>query len=180
MTKQARKSRTTIPDIQVERHILLIRGEKVILDSELAILYEVETRALLQAVKRNMARFPTDFMFQLSKEEFNHLRSQSVISNRGGRRYPPYAFTEQGVAMLSGVLSSDRAVKVNIEIMRAFTRLRQMLASNKELEQKINTLEQKYDEQFRSVFNAIHRLRTPAGTDKKRSIGFIWNNNGKE
>ena len=85
MTKQARKSRTTIPDIQVERHILLIRGEKVILDSELAILYEVETRALLQAVKRNMARFPTDFMFQLSKEEFNHLRSQSVISNRGGR-----------------------------------------------------------------------------------------------
>ena len=180
MTKQARKSRTTIPDIQVERHILLIRGEKVILDSELAILYEVETRALLQAVKRNMVRFPTDFMFQLSKEEFNHLRSQSVISNRGGRRYPPYAFTEQGVAMLSGVLSSDRAVKVNIEIMRAFTRLRQMLASNKELEQKINTLEQKYDEQFRSVFNAIHQLRTPAGTDKKRSIGFIWNNNGKE
>ena len=180
MTKQARKSRTTIPDIQVERHILLIRGEKVILDSELAILYEVETRALLQAVKRNMVRFPTDFMFQLSKEEFNHLRSQSVISNRGGRRYPPYAFTEQGVAMLSGVLSSDRAVKVNIEIMRAFTRLRQMLASNKELEQKINTLEQKYDEQFRSVFNALHHLRTPAGTDKKRSIGFIWNNNGKE
>ena len=180
MTKQARKSRTTIPDIQVERHILLIRGEKVILDSELAILYEVETRALLQAVKRNMARFPTDFMFQLSKEEFNHLRSQSVISNRGGRRYPPYAFTEQGVAMLSGILSSDRAVKVNIEIMRAFTRLRQMLASNKELEQKINTLEQKYDEQFRSVFNALHHPRTPAGTDKKRSIGFIWNNNGKE
>ena len=180
MAKQIGKSTTTIPAIQIEHHILIIRGEKVILDSELANLYEVENRVLLQAVKRNMARFPADFMFQLSTVEFNSLRSQSVISNRGGRRYPPYAFTEQGVAMLSGVLNSDRAVKVNIEIMRAFVRLRQMLASNKDLEQNIYKLEKKFDEQFRSVFDAIHQLRIPADDNKKRPIGFVWNNNGKE
>ena len=180
MTKQVRKSKTTITAIQIEHRILLIRGQKVILDSDLATLYEVETKALTQAVKRNQTRFPTDFMFQLTKDEFSCLRSQSVTSNRGGRRYPPYAFTEQGVAMLSGILNSDRAVKVNIEIMRAFVRLRQMLYSNKELEKKINELEQKYDEQFSSVFDAIHQLMTPANTDKKRSIGFIWDNNDKE
>ena len=105
----------TVPATQIERHILLIRGEKVILDADLAILYEVETKVLTQAVKRNMTRFPADFMFQLSKEEFDHLRSQTVTSNWGGRRYLPYAFTEQGVAMLSSVLRSDRAVKVNIQ-----------------------------------------------------------------
>lgn len=179
MANQIRKSTTTISAIQIERHILIVRGEKVILDSELANLYEVDTRVLLQAVKRNIARFPADFMFQLSKEEFDVLRSQSVISNRGGRRYLPYAFTEQGVAMLSGVLNSDRAIKVNIEIMRAFVRLRQMLASNKDLEQKINKLEKKFDEQFRSVFDAIRQLRMPTGDSKKRPIGFVWDDSAK-
>ena len=180
MTKQVRKSKTTIPAIQIERYILLIRGEKVILDSDLATLYEVETKVLTQAVRRNIARFPADFMFQLTKEEFDHLRSQSVTSSWGGRRYPPYAFTEQGVAMLSGVLNSDRAIKVNIEIMRAFVRLRQMLASNKTLEQKFNELEQKYDDQFKIVFEAISQLMRPSTNDKKRSIGFVWDDNGKE
>ncbi len=180
MTKQVRKSKTTIPTTQVEHHILFIRGQKVILDSELAILYGVETRTLLQAVKRNMARFPADFMFQLNQQEFDFLRSQSVSSKRGGRRYPPYAFTEQGVAMLSGVLNSDRAVKVNIEIMRAFVRLREMLASNKGLEQKYKDLEQKYDEQFKMVFEAIKQLMAPYTSEKKRPIGFVWDDNDKE
>ena len=120
-----------IPAERIESRILLIRGQKVILDVALANLYDVETRVLTQAVKRNIERFPRDFMFQLSPEEFAYLRSQTVISKtegRGGRRYLPYAFTEQGVAMLSSVLHSERAIDVNIEIMRAFVRLRQMLA----------------------------------------------------
>lgn len=180
MTKQVRKSKTTIPTVQVEHLILFIRGQKVILDSELAILYGVETRTLLQAVKRNMARFPADFMFQLNQQEFDVLRSQSVISKQGGRRYPPYAFTEQGVAMLSGVLNSDRAINVNIEIMRAFVRLRQMLASNKKLAQKIDELEQKYDDKFKKVFEAIKQLMSPSTNEKKRPIGFVWDDNDKE
>ena len=178
MTKKTGKP---IPAIQIERHILFIRGEKVMLDADLATLYEVETRVLTQAVKRNMDRFPADFMFQLSKEEFEHLRSQTVTSSWGGRRYPPYAFTEQGVAMLSSALRSDRAVQVNVEIMRAFVRLRQMLASNKKLAQQFNELEQKYDEQFRIIFDAIRQLMTPPDPKQKRPIGFIWNDekNGK-
>ena len=171
-----RKSHSTkeIQLIQIERHILLFRGEKVMLDADLAALYEVETKVLVQAVKRNIKRFPADFMFQLSEEEFAHLRSQTVTSRWGGRRYPPYAFTEQGVAMLSSVLRSDRAVQVNVEIMRAFVRLRQMLASNKKLEQKLGELEQKYDEQFKIVFDAIRQLMTPPDPKQKRRIGFIW------
>ncbi|MCI0613150.1 ORF6N domain-containing protein, partial [bacterium] len=133
---------------QIESRIYHIRGHKVMLDTDLGWLYGVETRALIQAVKRNTERFPEDFMFQLSQEEFDLLRSQSVISNpkgRGGRRYLPYAFTEQGVAMLSSVLRSRRAVMVNVEIMRAFVHLRQILSSHAELSQKLDQLEKKYD-----------------------------------
>lgn len=161
------------PAIQIERHILILRGEKVMLDSDLAELYEVETRVLVQAVKRNSDRFPQDFVFQLSKEEFHNLKSQSVTSSWGGRRTPPYAFTEQGVAMLSSVLRSGRAVQVNVEIMRAFVRLRQLLTSNKDLEEKLLQLEAKYDQQFKVVFDAIRQMMvTPV--EKKRPIGFIW------
>jgi hypothetical protein len=168
--------RAIIPLERIESRILFIRGQKVMLDADLARLYEVETRALVQAVKRNIERFPGDFMFQLTQDEFDFLRSQSVISNpegRGGRRYLPYAFTEQGVAMLSSVLRSDRAIHVNIEIMRAFVRLRRMLASHKELAQKLAALEKKYDSQFRVVFDAIRELMTPPEPKNKQPIGFI-------
>jgi len=142
------------------------------LDADLAVLYGVETRVLVQAVKRNIERFPEDFMFQLNREEFAILRSQSVTSSDwGGRRYPPYAFTEQGVAMLSSVLRSQRAIHVNIEIMRAFIRLRQMLASHAELARKLDALEKKYDAQFKEVFEAIRQLMTPP-EPKRRAIGF--------
>jgi hypothetical protein len=152
-----------VPIQQIESAILLMRGQKVMLDADLAALYEVETRALVQAVQRNIERFPDDFMFRLSKEEFDDLRSQDVISSRwGGRRSLPYVFTEQGVAMLSGVLRSDRAVEVNIEIMRAFVRLRGMLASNAELAQRLDDLEERYDVQFRVVFDTIRELMRPA------------------
>ena len=176
MAKKAEKSRPITPAIQIERHILLIRGEKVMLDADLAVLYQVQTRALTQAVKRNSERFPEDFMFQLSKEEFDYLRSQTVTSSWGGRRYPPYAFTEQGVAMLSSVLRSTRAVQVNVEIMRAFVRLRRMLASNRKLEEQLNALERKYDKQFRVVFDAIRQLMEPPESATKRPIGFVWDN----
>jgi hypothetical protein len=160
------------PAAAIEGAIRLIRGEKVILDADLAALYGVATRVLVQAVKRNMERFPADFMFQLTKEEFAVLRSQAVTSRTwGGRRYPPYAFTEQGVAMLSGVLSSPRAVLVNIEIMRAFVRLRQMLASHAKLAKKLAELEAKYDGQFAIVFEAIKQLMAPPEPPRKR-IGF--------
>jgi hypothetical protein len=163
-----------LPRERIERSILLIRGHKVMLDADLAELYGVETRALLQAVSRNQKRFPEDFMFQMSKEEYKLLRSQIVISKkgRGGRRYLPYVFTEQGVAMLSSVLRSERAVQVNIEIMRAFVRLRRMLASNEDLARKLAALEKKYDSQFRVVFEAIRELMAPP-TPKKRKIGFL-------
>lgn len=142
------------------------------LDADLAGLYGVETKVLVQAVKRNLDRFPEDFMFQLSREEYDNLRSQSVTSSDwGGRRYPPYAFTEQGVAMLSSVLRSRRAVQVNIEIMRAFIRLRQMLASHAELARKLDALEKKYDAQFKDVFEAIRQLMAPP-EPKRRAIGF--------
>jgi phage regulator Rha-like protein len=156
----------------VEGVIRLIRGEKVILDADLAELYGVETRVLVQAVKRNQERFPEDFLFQLTAEEFTVLRSQYVTSRGwGGRRYPPYAFTEQGVAMLSGVLRSPRAVQVNIEIMRAFVKMRQMLASHAKLEKKLLELEEKYDGQFAMVFEAIKQLMAPPEPKRKR-IGF--------
>lgn len=131
-------------------------------DADLAGLYGVETRALTQAVRRNRDRFPDDFMFQLTDEEFEDLRSQTVITSQwGGRRTRPYVFTEQGVAMLSSVLRSDRAVQVNIEIMRAFVRLRRLLASNAELERRLDELEERYDQQFRAVFDTIRELMRP-------------------
>jgi hypothetical protein len=157
---------------QIESRIFVIRGQKVMLSMRLAELYEVEPRALVQAVKRNIERFPEDFMFQLGPEEFANLKSQIVISSWGGIRAAPYAFTEQGVSMLSSVLRSDRAIQVNIEIMRAFVRLRQILASNAELAGKLAALEKKYDIQFKAVFDAIRQLMTPLDTKKKRPIGF--------
>jgi hypothetical protein len=163
-----------LPRERIERSILLIRGHKVLLDADLAELYGVETRSLLQAVSRNQKRFPKDFMFQMSKEEYELLRSQIVISKkgRGGRRYLPYVFTEQGVAMLSSVLRSERAVQVNIEIMRAFVRLRELVATHKDLARKLEALEKRYDAQFKVVFDAIRELMAPP-TPKKRKIGFL-------
>ncbi|MFN0317174.1 MAG: ORF6N domain-containing protein [Burkholderiales bacterium] len=165
----------------IAQSILLVRGQKVMLDSDLAALYEVETRVLVQAVKRNFERFPQDFMFQLTDGEVEDLRSQIVISssaspNRwGGRRYAPYVFTEQGVAMLSSVLNSPRAIAVNIEIMRAFVRLREIIATNKELAGKFQDLERKlatHDQAIAGILDAIRQLMTTPGK-KNRPIGFI-------
>jgi len=157
----------------IDEQIVLLRGQKVLLDHSLAKLYGVETKVLLQAVKRNRERFPADFMFCLTKQEFNHLRSQTVTSSWGGRRTPPYAFTEQGVAMLSSVLRSKPAISVNIEIMRAFVRLREIPGQNAELSDKIDALEQKYDGQFKLIFEAIRQLmKSPASSN--HPIGFIW------
>jgi hypothetical protein len=161
-----------VPAERIENCIYLLRGQRVLLDDDLAMLYEAGTKTLNRAVKRNLRRFPEDFMFQLSAKEFENLRYQIGTSKRGGRRYLPYAFTEQGVAMLSSVLHSKRAIQVNIEIMRAFVRLRQMLASNVDLARKLAVLEKKYDAQFRMVFDAIRELMTPPESKKKRSIGF--------
>lgn len=170
------KRESLIPAARIERVILAIRGQNVILDQDLAELYCVATGVLNQAVRRNLKRFPDDFMFQLTDDEVNSLRSQFVISKlagRGGRRYAPYAFTEEGVAMLSSVLHSDTAVEVNIAIMRAFVRLRQLLSSHKDLARKLEDLEKKYDENFRVVFEAIRQLMSPpASPAKKRRIGF--------
>jgi hypothetical protein len=158
---------------QIEQTIFTIRGLRVMLSTQLAALYGVEPRALVQAIKRNRERFPADFMFQLNDDDWNHLKSQVVISSWGGsRRAAPYAFTEQGIAMLSSVLKSRRAIQVNIEIMRAFVRLRQMLASNSQLARKLAELEKKYDAQFKVVFDAIRQLMTPP-EPKKRKIGFL-------
>ena len=166
------KDVSLIPPERIERSILLIKSHKVMLDADLAALYGVETKQLIQAVKRNVFRFLSDFMFQLSKEDFENLRSHlSTSSHWGGRRYPPYAFTEQGVAMLSSVLRSRRAVQVNIEIMRAFVRLRRILASHADLARKLDALEKKYDAQFKVVFDAIRQLMQPAER-KRRPIGF--------
>ena len=161
----------------IERKIYLIRGHKVMLDRDLAELYQVPTRRLNEQVKRNLTRFPADFMFQLSDEEAENLRSQFATSStsHGGRRYLPYVFTEQGVAMLSSVLNSERAVQVNIAIMRTFVKLRQMLASNADLARKLAAMEKKYDSQFKMVFDAIRELMRPP-EPKKRKIGFQRNN----
>jgi len=171
--------------------VFFIRGEKVMLDADLAMLYGVQTRALLQALKRNRGRFPADFVFQLTSDELARLRSQTVTSKpalvavssrmrsqivisktgRGGRRYLPFAFTEQGVAMLSSVLRSTRAVEVNIAIMRTFVQLRRLMDTNRDLARKIESLERKYDEQFAVVFEAIKQLIVPPAPPKKQ-IGF--------
>jgi hypothetical protein len=165
-----------IPVERIERSILLVRAQKVMLDRDLAELYNVSTGVLNQSVKRNRKRFPPDFMFQLSKEETENWISQTVISNPAMRmsvRRRPYAFTEQGVAMLSSVLSSDRAIDVNIAIVRAFVRLREILGSHKDLARKLEELEKKYDTQFRAVFEAIRQLMLPPPEpEKKRKFGF--------
>jgi hypothetical protein len=158
----------------IQKAIYLIRGQKVMLDRDLAAMYGVPTKALKQAVRRKATRFPADFMFVLTREEFANLRSQIVTSKkdlRGGTQYPPMAFTEQGVAMLSSVLNSERAIQVNIAIMRTFTRLKQMLASNTELARKLADLEKRYDAQFKVVFDAIRQLMTPPDPPRKQ-IGF--------
>ena len=165
-----------IPTEVIERRIYLIRGQRVMLDRDLAELYGVTTAALNQAVKRNSDRFPGDFMFQLDREEFENWISQIVISNPGlrmGARKRPLAFTEQGVAMLSSVLRSKRAIQVNITIMRAFVTFRQMLATHKDLADKLAQLEQRYDDKFRVVFDAIRQLMAqPALDQHRRQIGF--------
>lgn len=161
-----------VPHDEIEQTILLLRGQRIMLDHDLAVLYEVPTKVLIQAIKRNIERFPPDFMFQLTNQEVSVLRSQIVTSSRwGGRRHLPYAFTEQGVAMLSSVLRSRRAIQVNIEIMRAFVRLKRMLSSDAELARRLVALEKKYDVQFKAVFDAIRRLMAPPEI-KQRKIGF--------
>ncbi len=162
-----------IPVVRVERCILSIRGQKVFLDADIAALYGVPVSVLNQAVHRNLTRFPSDFMFQLSHEDLANLKSQSVISSSGwgGRRSLPYAFTEHGVAMLSSVLRSPRAIQVNIEVVRAFVKLRRMLASHADLTRRLEALEQKYDAQLKAVFDAIRRLMTPQ-PPRPRPIGF--------
>jgi hypothetical protein len=176
MKMKIRLTKDVIPVEKITQSILFLRGQKVILSPDLSVLYDVETRILVQAVKRNIERFPEDFMFQLTPEEHEFLKSQNVISKakgRGGaRRALPYAFTEQGVAMLSSVLRSKRAIQVNVEIMRTFVRLRQMLTGNAELNRKLVALEKKYDAQFKVVFDAIRELMKPPELRKKRPIGF--------
>jgi len=162
----------TLPGERIERMIFVIRGQKVMLSTHLADLYQVVPKVLVQAVKRNQDRFPADFLFQLNAAEFKDLKSQIVTSRWGGMRRRPYAFTEQGGAMLSGVLRSKRAVRVNVEIMRTFVRLRQLLASNAQLARRLDSLEKKYDAQFKVVFDAIRQLMTPP-EPKKRRIGFL-------
>ena len=152
--------------------ILLIRGKRVMLDRDLAKLYEVDTGQLTRQVKRNIDRFPEDFMFQLTKEEFQNLICQFGTSSWGGTRKLPYAFTEQGVAMLSGVLHSKRAIQVNIQIMRAFIQLKRMLLTNAGLRRKIEEMERKYDKQFAIVFQAIKQLLEPPPVKEKKIIGF--------
>jgi hypothetical protein len=161
----------------ISNHILLIRGQKILLDADLAQLYGVQTKVLLQAIKRNSDRFPDDFMFQLNDDEWKILRSQTVTSNEGhgGRRYAPYAFTEQGVAMLSSVLNSPQAIAVNIEIMRTFVRLRELLAPNKDLSTKLGELErrlQSHDQAITGILEAIRQLMATPQT-VKRPIGFV-------
>lgn len=160
-----------VPTERIERSILLIRSQRVMLDSDSAAMYGTETKALVRAVKRNLSRFPEDFMFQLTKDESGALRYQFGTSSRGGRRYLPYVFTEQSVAMLSSVLKSSRSVQVNIQIMRTFVHLRRMLATHAELARKLAALERKYDSQFKVVFDAIRELMTPPER-KERQIGF--------
>jgi hypothetical protein len=178
----------------IESRILALREQRVMLDADLAVLYGVQTKALVQAVKRNLARFPRDFMFQLSTDEWAALRSQTVTSNsgRGGRRTAPYAFTEQGVAMLSSVLGSQRAIAVNIEIMRTFVRVRALAATHSDLAQRLADLEEKTEllnmrqdsfsrntrSQLKQVFDALRELMTPPDPPK-RPIGFLTHEDKK-
>jgi len=169
----AAMSKEIIPSESIERKIYILRGKKVMMDRDLAALYGVETKALNQAVRRNINRFPEDFMFLLTDDEETNLRSQIVTSSsgHGGKRHNSTAFTEQGVAMLSSVLNSQRAISVNIQIIRTFTKLREMLAENADLRHKIEEIEKKYDERFKIVFDAIRRL-LETDNEPKPLIGF--------
>lgn len=163
-----------IPVERIEQSILLIREHKVMLDDDLAKLFGVTTKRLNEQVKRNLDRFPADFMFQLTPEEWEALKSQIATSKkgRGGRRTRPYAFTEHGVLMLANVLNSPTAVQASIQVVRAFVRLRELLASHAELARKLQTLEKKYDAQFKAVFDAIRQLMIPPEPPKRGRIGF--------
>jgi len=160
----------------IQSKIYEIRNQKVMLDFDLATMYEVETKVLNQAVKRNIDRFPEDFMFQITEEEFNNLRSQFVTSSWGGKRYMPYAFIEQGVEMLSSVLKSKKAVQVNISIMRVFVAIKQMILGNSELSKKLEELESKYNKQFSDVYEALNYLmdikKVDDKTKKRKLIGY--------
>jgi len=161
-----------VSDEIIENKIFLIRGKKVMFDRDLARLYKVKTGNLNKAVKRNTERFPIDFMFQLTKEELQSLIFQFGRSNRGGTRTLPYAFTEQGVAMLSSVLKSEQAIRVNIQIMRTFTKIREMIVSNKALREKIEAMEKKYDSKFKVVFDVIKRLVEKDKIEPIKIVGF--------
>jgi len=164
-----------IPAQRIESLICFVRGEKVMLDNDLAALYDVKVKVLMQAVKRNIERFPDDFAFQLTSDEFAALRSQFVTLKKGRgrhRKYLPYVFTEQGLAMLSSVLRSDRAIKVNVQIMRTFIRLRRLLSTHADLARKLNELETKYDSNFKIVFEAIRQLMEPPPEPPRDPIGF--------
>lgn len=160
-----------IPKERIENKILFLRDQKVMIDRDLAALYQVPTKRLNEQVKRNRRRFPKEFMFQVTAEEFRLLKSQFATSSWGGTRKRPYAFTEQGVAMLSSVLNSERAIAVNIQIMKTFTKMRQMILTHEDLKRKIEAMEKKYDEQFHVVFEAIKQLIKPPESPKRR-IGF--------
>jgi hypothetical protein len=174
--KTAGEPAALVPIERIEYAILVIRGEKVMLDADLAALYGVSTKRLNEQLRRNRDRFPPDFMFQLSDEEHAALRSQIATSNepgRGGRRYRPYAFTEHGAIMAANVLNSARAVQMSIMVVRAFVRLRQMVLSHAELARRLDALERKYDAQFKVVFDAIRELMEPAPAPAKGRIGFL-------
>jgi len=170
------KEKQLIPQVIIEQKIFLIRGKKVMLDMDIAALYGVATKNLNKAVDRNIDRFPEDFMFRLNKKEFENLRFQIGTSSYGGRRYLPYAFTEQGVAMLSAVLKSKKAIAVSIQIIRTFVKLREMIISNRELRGRLDKLEEKYDKRFKVIFDTLKKLlenNAKAGkTTKKRPLGF--------
>ena len=173
-----KKAKAIIPVEAIVSKIIILRGERVMLDRDLAELYGVETAQLKRAVRRNRDRFPDDFMFELSKSELDDLRCQFGTSKWGGTRYTPFAFTEQGVAMLSSVLNSDRTIRVNIAIMRTFSRLRRMLVTHKDLKRKIEAMEKKYDEQFRIVFEAITQL-IEEDEKPKNKIGYLKESQAK-
>ncbi|MFH1309200.1 MAG: ORF6N domain-containing protein [Candidatus Omnitrophota bacterium] len=169
------KKQSMVPIERIENKIFLIRGQKIMMDKDLAKLYGVETKYLKRQVRRNIDRFPKDFMFQLSKSELDNWRSQFVTSNSSdkmGLRYAPYAFTEHGVAMLSSVLNSKRAIQVNIAIMRTFTKLRDMISTHKDLKRKLKDMEKKYDKQFQVVFQALEQLLEEPESKPKKQIGF--------
>jgi hypothetical protein len=165
-------SRALVAPLDLADRILTLRGERILLSFDLAELYGVEPRVLIQAVQRNRSRFPQDFMFQLEPVEWANLKSQFVISSWGGGRARPYAFTEQGVAMLSSVLRSSRAIAVNVEIMRAFVRLRRMVIEHADLASRLDRLEQDYDAKFKVIFDAIRQLMLPPGEATRERIGF--------